>query len=450
MMGKKSLVALAVFLLILAGTLSSAARADAARSANFHDSYRLEKVVVLSRHNIRAPLVKNASVTDTLTPHKWFSWTSAPGELSLKGGQLETIMGQYFRQWLVDEKFMTENYVPAEGEMRFYANSKQRTIATARYFSGGMLPIANVTIEHKFAPEGSDPVFSARLTFMSDAFQAGARAEISRMGGENGLQGLGERLSDTYELLEKVLDFKDSPAAKKEGMKHFRTDDIVVTLEKGKQPSVKGSLKLAEMAADALALQYYEEADAVKAGFGHKLSAKEWEQIGDVKDICADLEFRALSLAVNEAHSLLQLMREELSLESRRFTFLCGHDANIAGVLAALAVEPYSLPRSVEKKTPIGAKVVIGKWRGTDGGEYVSLDLVYQSTDQLRDRIPLTLENPPMVFPLHLRGLHGNRDGLYNLQEVQQRFQSAIDAYDHLPQDVPSGAEPEVACERAA
>ena len=65
-----------------------------------HDGYTLEQVVVLSRHNIRSPLVGGDSVLSTVTPHEWFEWTSPASQLSLRGGTLETSMGQYFRKWL--------------------------------------------------------------------------------------------------------------------------------------------------------------------------------------------------------------------------------------------------------------------------------------------------------------------------------------------------------------
>ena len=89
-------------------------------------------------------------------------------------------------------------------------------------------------------------------------------------------------------------------------------------------------------------------------------------------------------------------MNKELKTDGCKFTFLCGHDSNIASVLAALDVEEYELPNSIEKKT---------------------------------------LDNPPEIFPLHLKGLQQNADGLYLFKDVQQRFQQAIDAYDKLPQD---------------
>ena len=408
---------------------------QAERPASFHDNYQLEEMVILSRHNIRSPLSGNGSALGNLTPHSWFKWTSGPSELSLRGGQLETMMGQYFRQRLVNDGLMTENYLPKAGEMRFYANSMQRTIATAQYFSSGMLPVANVTIEHKYAPSKMDPVFNPQLTFVSDAFRTLAMKEISAMGGSKGLQGINDKLDKEYRVLEKTLDLKDSPIAKKEGFNKFRNDDLKILLEVNKEPAMKGSLKLANSASDAFILQYYEEADTTKAGFGHKLSQNEWEQIASVKDVYGDVLFTAPSVAVNVAHPLLTEMNKELSAPGRKFTFLCGHDSNIASVLAALDVEEYNLPNSIEKKTPIGSKLVVEKFAGKDGQEYAALSIVYQNTQQLRDRTALTLDNPPEIFPLKLKGLNANADGLYLLKDVQNRFQQAIDAYDKLPQD---------------
>ena len=65
-------------------------------------------------------------------------------QLSLRGGVLETEMGQFFRKWVVEEGLLPDNYRPTGDEVLFYANSRQRTFATAKYFSAGFLPFANV------------------------------------------------------------------------------------------------------------------------------------------------------------------------------------------------------------------------------------------------------------------------------------------------------------------
>ena len=125
--------------------------------------YTLRQVVVLSRHNIRSPMSGEGSILGSGTPHEWFKWTSATSQLSLKGGILETNMGQYFRKWLENEGLIPENYQPENGEVRFYANAKQRTQATARYFATGMLPVADIDVERQGEFDTMDEVFTPIL-----------------------------------------------------------------------------------------------------------------------------------------------------------------------------------------------------------------------------------------------------------------------------------------------
>ena len=190
-----------------------------------------------------------------------------------------------------------------------------------------------------------------------------------------------------------------------------------------------GGLKMANSASDALILQYYEEPDEVKAAFGHELTREEWESIAEINDWYGDVLFTAPSVAVNVAHPLLQTILSELRTEGRKFSFLCGHDSNIASVLAALRAEEYFLPGAIEKKTPIGSKLVIGKWRGKDGGLYAELLLVYASPEQLRSTPMLSLQNHPLAYRVSLSGLVPNSDGLYRLDDLESRFTEAINAY---------------------
>ena len=95
-------------------------------------------------------------------------------------------------------------------------------------------------------------------------------------------------------------------------------------------------------------------------------------------------------------------------------------------MLAALEADDYSLPNTLEKKTPIGCKLVIEKWEDPEGLVYATLNLVYQSTEQLRSMTLLDLENPPMVFPIRLKGIKANTDGLYPFEDVLRRIDSAI------------------------
>ena len=411
-----------IFVVLLASFHPFDVEAQTRRSDDFHQRYTLKEVVVLSRHNIRSPLSGKKSTLRRITPHEWFQWSSAPSELSLRGGVLETMMGQYFRKWLVSEGLMKENEMPEEGAMRFYANSMQRTIATAQYFSSGMLPVANIRVEHHCEIGKMDPVFNPQLTDVTDDFRRQAMQEITAMGGEKGLNGISEKMADNFRLLEQVLDMKQSAACRQGDTCRFRTDDLQIHLVQNREPAMGGSFRLACQAADALVLQYYEESDAVKAAFGDTLSLEEWEKISEIKDWYGDVLFTAPVVAHQVAAPLLKTIAEELQTEGRKFAFLCGHDSNIGSVLAAIEAEDYSLPQTIEKKTPIGSKLVVEKWQDAKGQYFVSVNLVYQSTEQLRQLSLLDLNNPPVVFPLQLKGLTMNHDGLYPMDDVLQRF----------------------------
>lgn len=402
------------------------------RSEAFKNQYKLKEVVILSRHNIRSSLSVNGSVLQKMTPHQWIKWSAAPSELTLRGGALETIMGQFFRKWTVNEGLFTENVVPTVDEVNFYANSMQRTIATAQYFSSGFMPVANLHINHRFTPSKMDPVFFPALTKSSEAFKAQALKEIAAMGGKKGIVGINEGLKDSYQLIEEVLDLKHSPACQSGEVCAFDDYNTQLKLEKGDEPNMKGSLKFANSASDALILQYYEDTDPVQAAFGQKLTNADWEKIAKVKDVYGDVLFTAPIVAVNVAHPLLVYMKDELNAKNRKFTFLCGHDSNIASVNAALEVEEYSLPQSIEKKTPIGSKLVFEKWVDKAGKEFVAVNIVYQTTEQLRNVSLLNLENPPVVFSLKLKGLQANADGLYTIESVNDRFDKAIRAYEAI------------------
>lgn len=398
------------------------------RSSEFKEKYTLKEVVVLSRHNIRSPLSSNGSALGKLTPHQWTDWSAASSELTLRGGVLETMMGQFFRKWLVDEGLFKENEVPGSDDVNFYANSMQRTIATAQYFSSGFMPIANLHINHRYAPSKMDPVFFPRLTKDDEQFCKEAMKQISAMGGEKGIRGINENLEESYRIIADVLDLKDSQAYKSGEVRAFDDYDTKIILKKGEEPAMQGSLKLANSASDAFILQYYEEPDAKKAAFGHELSQTDWEKIAKIKDVYGDVLFTAPVIAYNVAHPLLVNMNDELASDYRKFTFLCGHDSNIASVNAALGVEDYELPSSIEKKTPIGCKLVFEKWVDASNREYIAINLVYQSTNQLRELDMLDLKNPPMVYPLRLKGMVMNQDGLYSFEDVHARFEEAIAA----------------------
>jgi glucose-1-phosphatase len=394
--------------------------------------YRLDRVTVLSRHNIRSPLSGSGSLIGDITPHEWFKWTSSPSELSLRGAMLETMMGQYFRMWLEDEGLFPENYRPEEGEVRLYSNSKQRTLATTRYFSAGLFPAADVPIEHHGEYDTMDPTFSPVLTFLTDDYAKDAVDQIAEKGGEKGLEGIHENLLDAIKLLMDVTDMNESEAYQSGKFGDLLKDPTNIVLEEGKEPAMTGPIKTATSVADALTFQYYEEEDEKAAAFGHDLTNEDWLKIHSIVDTYTDMLFGTPLLSLNEANPLLREIRSELSADNRTFTFLCGHDSNIASVLSALGVEEYELPETVEPDTPIGVKLVFERWLDENEEAFYKVSLVYQSTEQLRNYERLSLDNPPMKVAVQFDGVKANADGMIAEADLLALFDGAIGAYDEL------------------
>ena len=424
----KTLHTALTLILALALLLTGAAVAESAAD----EGYTLDRVVVLSRHNIRSPLSGSGSLLGDITPHEWFEWTSNPSELSLRGAMLETLMGQYFRLWLEDEGLFPENYQPAEGAVRFYANAKQRTLATARYFSAGLLPVAEVPIESHAEYDTMDPTFEPSLNFVTEEYAEAAVEQIAEKGGVAGLDGIRAGLQDAIALLMDVADMADSEAYQAGTYGDLLEDGTTIKLEAGKEPSMSSPIKTATSVADALTFQFYEMADDRAAAFGHELTIEDWRKLHTIVDTYTGMLFETPLLCVNVANPLLKEIRSELTAEGRQFSFLCGHDSNVASVLAALGVEEYLLPDTVEQHTPIGVKLTFSRWLDGNGEARWTVELVYQDTDQLRGLTPLSLDAPPVRYPLHFEGVEEDADGMIADADLLALLDGAIGAYDAL------------------
>ncbi len=420
-------------LMILGASLFCAVgiSAQIERSEDFKAKYQLKEVVVMSRHNIRSPLSSGGAAYKRVTPYEWFEWTSPSSQLSMRGGVLETSMGQFFRKWVVGEGLLPDNCRPEGEEVLFYANSRQRTFATAKYFSAGFLPFANVEITHKLAEDKMDPVFTPQFTKMNDTYRQQVLNEINALNG--GPKAWMESMQPTLTKMEEVLDMAHSPAAKNDTT-HFTYDDTAFKIENGDEPRMTGGYTLANSVADAMVLQCYESENM--AAFGHELSVSEWRAICEVKAVYDGLLFTTHAAAVNLAYPLVSRIREELGRSDRKFMFLCGHDSNLASIGAALRLKYPETQNALEIHTPIGSKLVFEKWNdGSD--DYVAINLVFAKYTQMHNRTLFSGGEAPMVLPVTVEGLIPNADGLYRLADIDKRMDDTMKEYEAI-EDVPT------------
>ncbi|MBQ4403911.1 MAG: histidine-type phosphatase [Selenomonadaceae bacterium] len=343
--------------------------------------YQLEQVVVISRHNLRNSLKAGDD----------------RGLLTLRGGEMETLMGQYFGAQLRAQGLFPKNAQPSVGEVRFYANSYQRTIATAKYFSAGAFPIANIPIEYHRALGQKDRVF---LPQVEPAFTKKLSAEAN-----------GKKL---------IADFRKEIATveRLSGEKFNPADSSVKVRKEVAELRAEGSLSKINLAADAILMDYYDG----KVSY----SDAEMRDVAKISSLLINSNFDRPLGAKVFASPMLAVISDELNTTGRKFSFICGHDSNLSSLLTALGVEEYTLPGTIEWRVPIASKIVIKKFRGTDDTEYASLSLVYPSTAQIINREMLTLDNPPMNVALKLRGLQAvDANATYKLSDVLQRISDA-------------------------
>lgn len=344
--------------------------------------YQLEQVVVISRHNLRYSLKAGDD----------------RGLLTLRGGEMETLMGQYFAARLVEQGLFPKNAQPAVGEVRFYANSYQRTIATAKYFSAGAFPIANTPIEYHRALGQKDRVF------LSPADPALEKLLASETDWKKLLTGLSKEIA----TVERLSGEKLNPA-----------DFYKMKLgSEAAEWKAQDSAKTINLAADAILMDYYDG----KVSY----SEAEMRDVAKISSLFINSNFDRPIGAKVFAAPMLAVISDELNTTGRKFSFICGHDSNLSNVLTALGVEEYTLPGTIEWRIPIASKIVIKKFRGSDGNEYARLSLVYPATAQIVNREMITLDNPPMKVPLKLRGLQTvDADAIYKLSDVLQRISDA-------------------------
>lgn len=405
------------FISFMALTLLAAGQAFGAEG-----EYKLIQVAVFSRHNIRTPLTKAGSVTDSLIAPglEWYKWSAPAGELSLKGGLSETAMGQYFSQWLEAEGMIPPDWQPTAREALFYANSLQRTRATARYFASGMLPTAKVKIKHR--PRILNKVFLPLLSASSEAFTNEARRELKLL--ESTLQ---DSLARAFAELEKVLELESSPWFQVHG-RHLVPEPVEIVYTKNHEPHISsGSLRIGTHASDALVLQYYEEPDPREAAFGKDLDYGDWERIASIKDVFIDMLFGLPVVGLNAATGMIDELIKELSAKGRKFTFLCGHDSSVTSIMTALGAYCPERLKAIENRAPLGGKLVFEKYL-KDGVQYARLRLIYPGSSQLRSPEPLTLDNPPMICTLKFKGLQANEDGYYIYADFIGRMKEALRA----------------------
>ena len=422
--------------LLLTALAAACVAAQAENTTLAPEGYTLEKVTILSRHGIRAPLVGYGSALAEATPHTWTPWKTEGGHLTPRGGELETRLAHYMDEWFDAVGLIKKDSCPTTDQLLVYANSLPRTIDTGKNFVKGAFPDCDITVHNLEEVGKMDNTFNPIVRSpVDDAFVAKAEKSIDDMLGEGGFAKLNERLAKNYQILETVLDY-DHSATEKEKQCDLEKMPNSLTFAQNKEPGTKGPLRNGTGAADSFILQYYEGYPANEVAWGKIETPEQWQAIVDLKNIYTDVLFTAPVLAKEAASPLLAFIQNSFAdhgyqhplikdAQKAKFTLLVGHDSNVASLLALLQTAPYQLPEQYEK-TPISGKVLFEQWRDKDGKALLKIEYIYQTTPQLREDSELSLKNPPQHVTLKLEGCPTDANGFCPMDDFNRVADAAL------------------------
>ncbi|WP_159567507.1 bifunctional glucose-1-phosphatase/inositol phosphatase [Budvicia diplopodorum] len=395
-----------------------------------NDGYRLEQVLMFSRHGLRTPLANSGSLLAQSTPKKWPQWDTQGGYLTPKGGVLESYFGKYVNDWMVNEGLFSKDKCPTNDEVVAYANSLQRTIATAQYFVLGAFPGCDVKVYHQPGIGIMDPTFNPVIKNNSAELTQTALNSMNKIAGKNGLAGLNQRLKPSYDLLAKIIDYKNAPVCLTQNHCNLAAEPSEFSLVNDKEPAVTGSLRIGTSISDAFILQYYEGFPLNDIAWGNIKTDKEWKMLASIKDYYGEVLFGSPEVAKNISAPLINYISAKListdghNNSQPKFNLLVGHDSNVSSILSALKIKAYQLPGQFER-TPIGGKIVFERWTEKSSGKpLIKIEYLYQTKDQLRNGDKLSMTNPPKRVVLEMQDCPIDVNGFCKFDD----FKKAIDA----------------------
>jgi len=392
-----------------------------AASSLFAAEPRLQYVAILSRHGVRSP---------TWTPERlnqysaqpWPNFGVPPGDLTPHGRGLIKLLGAYYGEWLGNEHLLGPTSCRDAERIYIWADSDQRTIATGRAFAESVLPGCGVSAHSR--PQGDrDPLFSGSR---SNNLEAAADAVKQRLGPDpqkvlseqrQALATLQFILTAGHDTPKKVLDGQPKIGA----------------IIQGAGVELQGPFAVGSALSEDLLLEYAEGMSGDNLGWG-RLNTQNLFEVLALHRIYADLMRRTPELARARSSNLLKTLAASLQQASSgkpvpgalgspktAMLLLAGHDTNQSNVSGMLGLS-WALPGYQRDETPPGGALVFSLWRDERGRDFVRLEFLAASLDQMRDSERLSLAHPPLR----------QRIGLQNCPVAQDQPECSLEDFNQI------------------
>jgi 4-phytase/acid phosphatase len=365
--------------------------------------YTLERVVLVSRHGVRAP-TDSATLVEFTRSKDWPKWPVKDAFLTLRGKMLASRMGAYYAQELAKRGLFGRP--PATKDVYVWADLDQRTRETGAGLLEGIFGC-----QDSCPSPGSDygtndalfhPTHGGVCKIDPDTAEKAVKAQA---GGS--LENALKPYLDTVWKLQETLDCC-APRLCNTQTLTCSLETLPSKIKKTKDGvALEGPISVGSTASEVFLLEYAQDMPEVA---WKSVSASAPDQINALLKL-HDLQFNLLQrtpyLAKRQGSALVQQVLETLrqtvdgkaSLmrpvpREAKLVIYVGHDTNLANIGGILGVD-WDFKSGLGDKTPPAGAMVFELLRDAPGARFVKMAYYAQTLDQMRAATPLTPELPP-------------------------------------------------------
>jgi 4-phytase/acid phosphatase len=388
----------------------------------------LERVVLVSRHGVRAP-TQTLQALDAATGLDWPAWPVGPGELTPHGAKALGQMGGFLRGVYVREGVLPARGCAATGAVQVWADGgDSRTRLSGDVLASALAPGCGVVSAH--GPDGArDPLFDAAGTGVCPIEPAEALAALAAET-HDGADLV--RVEDRKALA--ALQTVMAPSGCNDGKGPCLSDPSAVASGKA-GVKLTGPLALASTWSENLLLEYAQGFSLDQVGWGRAGSPTVLAAILPAHDRAAALLRQTPYFATHNgavmARTVLDLLEGQAPADPHaprlspqaRLTMIAGHDTNLSNMAGVFGLS-WTLPDQPDATAP-DTVLAFELWR--DGDLKTVRMVVYsQSLAQLRDASTLDAENSAGITPVASSVCADDPGGVCRLEALEAKVRARL------------------------
>lgn len=371
-------------------------------------SSRIERMVLLMRHGVRAPLAGEVPPA-TRTSQPWPRWEGEAEQVTPHGAAALRALAETDRRW-----FAAAGLLPASGcvdpaAVRIWTNSSPRTIASGEAYAKGLAPGCPLPVTHR--PAGENDAIFEPLGARPTSFDA-ARAVDSIIRYTGGIAALAKRHAGALTLLEHVLACPARPCSP------LAPSSVQATAD-GRGIDLQGPIRSASGTAQVLMLQYLEGLPVAQVGWS-RATPRQLATLGAIHAALFDVFSRPPYMAAFQMAPTVDRILQDFTADTApSIDLLIGHDTNVAALAAVLGVPVQAQGFAAGDPSP-GGGIAIALVNTAEGNRAVRLWYRSQSAADIRAARPRS-----RWIPLQLHGCDQGQEHRCPLPQFLKRLEIA-------------------------